>query len=97
MLAVCWNGKKDVRVETVPDPAIINPRDGSLKPSLRRSAAPICTFTMVTFRQCEAATFWVTSLSAKSSRLDPASEPSALHVGARITALFSFGVGCHHH
>ena len=27
MRAVCWNGKKDVRVETVPDPEIINPRD----------------------------------------------------------------------
>jgi threonine dehydrogenase-like Zn-dependent dehydrogenase len=31
MKAVCWNGRKDVRVETVPDPAIINPRDAIVK------------------------------------------------------------------
>jgi threonine dehydrogenase-like Zn-dependent dehydrogenase len=27
MKAVCWYGKEDVRVERVPDPAILNPRD----------------------------------------------------------------------
>ena len=27
MKALCWFGKKDVRVETVPDPEILNPRD----------------------------------------------------------------------
>jgi threonine dehydrogenase-like Zn-dependent dehydrogenase len=27
MKAVCWHGKRDVRVENVPDPKIINPRD----------------------------------------------------------------------
>src|SRR5205807_8020981 len=27
MKAVCWYGKHDVRVETVPDPQILNPRD----------------------------------------------------------------------
>jgi threonine dehydrogenase-like Zn-dependent dehydrogenase len=27
MRALCWNGKNDVRVETVPDPQILNPRD----------------------------------------------------------------------
>ncbi len=31
MKAVCWNGKQDVRVETVPDPAILNPRDAIVK------------------------------------------------------------------
>jgi threonine dehydrogenase-like Zn-dependent dehydrogenase len=34
MLAVCWNGKKDIRVEQVPDPAIINPRDAIIKTEL---------------------------------------------------------------
>lgn len=33
MRAVCWNGKRDVRVETVPDPEILNPRDIILKTS----------------------------------------------------------------
>ena len=31
MRAVCWNGKSDVRVETVPDPEIINPRDAIVR------------------------------------------------------------------
>jgi threonine dehydrogenase-like Zn-dependent dehydrogenase len=31
MRAVCWNGKTDMRVETVPDPEIQNPRDAIVK------------------------------------------------------------------
>lgn len=31
MRAVCWHGKEDVRVDTVADPAIINPRDAIIK------------------------------------------------------------------
>lgn len=31
MKAVCWNGKKDVRVENVPDPTILNPEDAIIK------------------------------------------------------------------
>lgn len=31
MKANCWNGKKDVRVETVPDPKILNQRDAIVK------------------------------------------------------------------
>lgn len=31
MRAVCWFGKHDVRVEDVPDPAIINPRDAVVR------------------------------------------------------------------
>jgi threonine dehydrogenase-like Zn-dependent dehydrogenase len=31
MRAVTWHGRNDVRVETVPDPAILNPRDAILK------------------------------------------------------------------
>ena len=27
MRAVCWEGKETIRVETVPDPVILNPRD----------------------------------------------------------------------
>ena len=33
MKAVCWHGTKDVRVETVPDPQILNPRDAIVKVS----------------------------------------------------------------
>ena len=31
MRAVCWNAKHDVRVETVPDPKILNPRDAIIR------------------------------------------------------------------
>ncbi len=31
MRALCWNGVNDLRVETVPDPTIVNPRDVILK------------------------------------------------------------------
>lgn len=31
MKALCWHGKYDVRVETVPDPTILNPRDAIIK------------------------------------------------------------------
>lgn len=31
MKAVCWHGSKDVRVDTVPDPTILNPRDAIIK------------------------------------------------------------------
>ncbi len=31
MKAVCWYGKEDVRVETVPDPRIINPHDANVR------------------------------------------------------------------
>ncbi len=31
MKALCWFGKKDVRVETVPDPQILNPRDAIIR------------------------------------------------------------------
>jgi threonine dehydrogenase-like Zn-dependent dehydrogenase len=34
MKAVCWNGKRDVRTETVPDPAIVNPRDAIIEVEL---------------------------------------------------------------
>ena len=31
MRALTWHGKHDVRVETVPDPEIVNPRDAIIK------------------------------------------------------------------
>ena len=34
MRALCWNGVNDLRVETVPDPRIVNPHDVILKVSL---------------------------------------------------------------
>ena len=34
MRAVCWNGKEDVRVETVPDPELLSPHDAIIKTTL---------------------------------------------------------------
>lgn len=34
MRALCWNGVNDLRVETVPDPEIVNPHDAILKVTL---------------------------------------------------------------
>ena len=34
MKAVCWYGKGDIRVETVPEPKILNPRDAIIKVTL---------------------------------------------------------------
>lgn len=31
MKALCWHGKEDVRIETVPDPTLIDPRDAIVK------------------------------------------------------------------
>ena len=38
MRAVCWHAPRDIRVETVPDPAILNPRDAIV----RVTATAIC-------------------------------------------------------
>src|ERR1700712_2293454 len=34
MRALCWNGVNDLRVETVPDPRLVNPHDVLMKVSM---------------------------------------------------------------
>jgi hypothetical protein len=41
MRALCWHGKSDVRVDTVPEPKIQHPRDAVIKSPPARSAAQI--------------------------------------------------------
>ena len=36
MRANCWHGKNDVRVENVPDPKILNPRDAIVRITIDR-------------------------------------------------------------
>ena len=43
MKALCWQGKEDVRVETVEDPKILNPHDAVVR--ITRTA--ICGSSMV--------------------------------------------------
>ena len=46
MKANCWYGKQDVRVETVPEPTILNKRDVISRSPPQRSAGPIFICTM---------------------------------------------------
>ncbi|RFA31139.1 glutathione-dependent formaldehyde dehydrogenase [Alkalilimnicola ehrlichii] len=48
MRAVCWHGSNDVRVDTVPDPGIVNPRDAVV----RISATAICGSDLHLFDGC---------------------------------------------
>src|SRR5436189_241065 len=34
MKAVCWHGKNDIRVDRVPDPELVNPRDAIIRVTL---------------------------------------------------------------
>ena len=46
MKALTWHGKRDVRVDTVPDPTIEEPTDAIVRGHVdRASAAPTCTST----------------------------------------------------
>lgn len=47
MRALCWHGKGDVRVDTVPDPKIQHPRDAVIKMKLIQ-AGDIATSFVVT-------------------------------------------------
>lgn len=47
MKAVCWHSAQDVRVETVPDPKILNPRDAIIKvTSTKRSSDSFCSYCL---------------------------------------------------
>jgi hypothetical protein len=43
MRALCWNGVSDLRVETVPDPSIVNPHDAILRVTMSH-ALPLGIF-----------------------------------------------------
>ena len=68
MKAVCYYGKEDIRVETVPDPKILNPRDAIVKVTATAICGSTCTSTTATSRPCRRATSSATSSWAKSSR-----------------------------
>ena len=65
MRALCWHGKGDVRVDTVPDPKIQHPRDAIIK----ITACAICGSDFICLtaisRRWRAATFSVMRIWAK--------------------------------
>ena len=69
MRALCWHGRHDVRVEPVPDPKILNPRDAIVRVTatrdLRLGPAPL---QRLHARRWRRATSSATSSWAKSSR-----------------------------
>ena len=56
MKATCWYGENDIRMEDVPDPKILNPRDAVVKITRPRSAVRICIYTMALFPRWKKAT-----------------------------------------
>jgi len=51
MKALVWHGTNDVRVEKVPDPQILNPRDAIIKVTSTAISDPICTCSTASFRR----------------------------------------------
>ena len=78
MKALCWHGKGDVRVDTVPDPKIEDPRDAIVRITstrhLRLRPAPATTATCRRWRR---ATSSATSRWARSSRRSAAASRSS--------------------
>lgn len=72
MRALTWQGKHDVRVETVPDPRIVNPRDAIIQVT----ATAICGSDLHLYDAvipgCSRATSWGMSSWAGWSRPAPA-------------------------
>ena len=70
MRAVTWHGRHDVRVDTVPDPEIVNPRDAII----RITSTAICGSDLHLYDgyipECAPETFSATRIWARSSRSD---------------------------
>ena len=47
MRALCWHGANDVRVDSVPDPKLLNPRDAILKILTGQETEPFATIFSV--------------------------------------------------
>ena len=73
MRALCWHGKSDVRVDTVPDPKIQHPRDAIIKITSARSAAPTSICSTASSPRWRRATSWAMKTWARSMGLEAAS------------------------
>ena len=91
MKALCWHGKNDVRVETVPDPKIEDPRDAIVRSPRPPSAASDLHLTTATSRRWSRATSSATSSWARSSRSGRGVKK--LKVGDRVVVPFTIACG----
>ena len=83
MRALTWQGRRDVRVETVPDPRDPGARPTRSSGSRRaRSAARTCTCTRCSGRSCSPGTSSATSRWASSRRSAPRSPTSSRATGS---------------
>ena len=79
MKAVTWQGTRDVRVDTVPDPMIEHPTDAIIASRRPASAVRTCTSTRCSGRSstpatCSATSRWASS--RRSARRSPTSRPA---------------------
>lgn len=61
MKAVRWHGRRDVRVDTVPDPKIEHPTDAIVRITSTGICVQTCTFTRCSARSWARATSSVTN------------------------------------
>ena len=92
MKAVTYHGKRDVRVDTVPDPVIQEPTDAIVRITSTASAARTCTSTRCSARSSTRATSSATSRWASSRR----SAPSVEHIAPGDRVVIPFNISCGH-
>ena len=71
MRAVTWQGRRNVSVDTVPDPQIKEPTDAVIRSPAPTSAAPTSTSTRSSARSCRRVTSWATRPWVSSRRSAP--------------------------
>ncbi len=91
MKAVCWHGKQDMRVDNVPDPEIINPRDAIIKVT----ATAICGSDLHLYggfmpgmQEGD-----IVGHEFMGEVVELGSEVKNLHIGARVVVPFTIACG----
>lgn len=92
MRAVCWEGKETIRVETVPDPAILNPRDAIIKvttTAICGSDLHIYNGSIPTMHKGD-----VLGHEFMGEVVEVGKETTGLAVGDRVVVPFTISCGC---
>jgi threonine dehydrogenase-like Zn-dependent dehydrogenase len=93
MKALCWNGPKDIRVETVPDPKILNPRDAIV----RVTSTTICGSDLHLYDglipTLRAGDIIGHEFMGEVVEVGPGVDPDRLRVGDRVVVPFPIACG----